>query len=221
MKVFLALLVRDLRVAVRQSSDGVMVLSFYIIAIVLFPLGLGPNPQTLASLAPGLLCVAALLAAILSLEGLFRSDFEDGSLELMAVSPNDLAIQVFAKITAHWITTGLPLILATPFLAFLLNLPMQALLTLMLAMALATPSLSLIGAVGASLTVGARRSSVLISVLVLPLYIPVLIFAVSAIDAVLLTYSPKPHLMLLGAIFAAAMPLCTITTTVALRQALE
>lgn len=221
MKVFLALLVRDLRVAVRQSSDGVMVLSFYIIAIVLFPLGLGPNPQTLASLAPGLLCVAALLAAILSLEGLFRSDFEDGSLELMALSPNDLAIQVFAKITAHWITTGLPLILATPFLAFLLNLPMQALLTLMLAMALATPSLSLIGAVGASLTVGARRSSVLISVLVLPLYIPVLIFAVSAIDAVLLTYSPKPHLMLLGAIFAAAMPLCTITTTVALRQALE
>ena len=221
MKVFLALLVRDLRVAVRQSSDGVMVLSFYIIAIVLFPLGLGPNSQTLASLAPGLLCVAALLAAILSLEGLFRSDFEDGSLELMAVSPNDLAIQVFAKITAHWITTGLPLILATPFLAFLLNLPMQALLTLMLAMALATPSLSLIGAVGASLTVGARRSSVLISVLVLPLYIPVLIFAVSAIDAVLLTYSPKPHLMLLGAIFAAAMPLCTITTTVALRQALE
>ena len=221
MKVFLALLVRDLRVAVRQSSDGVMVLSFYIIAIVLFPLGLGPNPQTLASLAPGLLCVAALLAAILSLEGLFRSDFEDGSLELMAVSPNDLAIQVFAKITAHWITTGLPLILVTPFLAFLLNLPIQALLTLMLAMALATPSLSLIGAVGASLTVGARRSSVLISVLVLPLYIPVLIFAVSAIDAVLLTHSPKPHLMLLGAIFAAAMPLCTITTTVALRQALE
>ena len=221
MKVFFALLVRDLRVAVRQSSDGVMVLSFYIIAIVLFPLGLGPNPQTLASLAPGLLCVAALLAAILSLEGLFRSDFEDGSLELMAVSPNDLAIQVFAKITAHWITTGLPLILVTPFLAFLLNLPIQALLTLMLAMALATPSLSLIGAVGASLTVGARRSSVLISVLVLPLYIPVLIFAVSAIDAVLLTYSPKPHLMLLGAIFAAAMPLCTITTTVALRQALE
>jgi len=221
MRVFIALLVRDLRLAVRQSSDGVMVLSFYIIAIVLFPLGLGPDPQTLASLAPGLLCVAALLAAILSLEGLFRSDYEDGSLELMAVSPNDLAVQVLAKITAHWITTGLPLIFATPFLAFLLNLPVQALLTLMLAMVLATPSLSLIGAVGASLTVGARRSGVLISVLVLPLYIPVLIFAVSAIDAVLLTYSPKPHLMLLGAIFVAALPLCTITSTIALRQALE
>ena len=196
-------------------------LSFYIIAIVLFPLGLGPDPQTLASLAPGLLCVAALLAAILSLEGLFRSDYEDGSLELMAVSPNDLAIQVFAKIAAHWITTGLPLILVTPFLALLLNLPVQAFLALMLAMVLATPSLSLIGAVGASLTVGARRSGVLISVLVLPLYIPVLIFAVSAIDAVLLTHSPKPHLMLLGAIFAAALPLCTIASTIALRQALE
>ncbi|MBC26975.1 MAG: heme exporter protein CcmB [Rhodospirillaceae bacterium] len=221
MSVFLALLVRDLRLAVRQSSDGVTVLSFYIIAIVLFPLGLGPDPQTLASLAPGLLCVAALLAAILSLEGLFRSDYEDGSLELMAVSPNDLAIQVFAKIAAHWITTGLPLILVTPFLALLLNLPVQAFLALMLAMVLATPSLSLIGAVGASLTVGARRSGVLISVLVLPLYIPVLIFAVSAIDAVLLTHSPKPHLMLLGAIFAAALPLCTIASTIALRQALE
>ncbi|MEE2932844.1 MAG: heme exporter protein CcmB [Pseudomonadota bacterium] len=221
MRVFLALLGRDLRLAVRQSSDGVTVLSFYIITIVLFPLGLGPTPQTLASLAPGLLCVAALLAAILSLEGLFRSDYEDGSLDLMAISPNDLAIQVFAKITAHWITTGLPLILATPFLALLLNLPIQAYFTLMLAMVLATPSLSLIGAVGASLTVGARRSGVLISVLVLPLYIPVLIFAVSAIDAALLTHSPKPHLMLLGAIFAAALPLCTIASTIALRQALE
>lgn len=221
MSAFLTLLGRDLRLALRQGSDAAMVIAFFVIAIALFPLGLGPEPQQLARIAPGLLGVTALLAAMLSLDRLFQQDYEDGSLELMVLSPHPLTVQVFAKVSAHWLTTGLPLIAVTPVLALLLNLPNDGMLVLLLAMGLATPSLSLIGAVGASLTLGARRGGVLISLLVLPLYIPVLIFAVSAVDAVLLAQSAKPHLLLLGAILAAALSLCPLATAAALRQSLD
>jgi heme exporter protein B len=221
MNGFRAILARDLRLALRQGTDATMVVAFFIIAIVLFPLGLGPEPKLLARIAPGLIGVTALLAAMLSLERLFQQDYEDGSLELFLLNSNPLTLQVCAKITAHWLTTGLPLIAATPILAVLLNLPAAALPVLLFAMLLATPSLSLLGAVGASLTLGARRGGVLISLLVLPLYIPVLIFAVSAVDAVLLAQSAKPHLLLLGAILAAALPLCPLAAAAALRQSAD
>lgn len=221
MNGFRTILVRDLRLALRQGTDAAMVVAFFIIAIVLFPLGLGPEPKLLARIAPGLIGVTALLSAMLSLERLFQQDYEDGSLELFLINPSPLALQVCAKIVAHWLTTGLPLIAATPVLAVLLNLPTEAMPVLLLAMLLATPSLSLLGAVGASLTLGARRGGVLVSLLVLPLYIPVLIFAVSAVDALLLGQSPRPHLLLLGAILAAALPLCPLAATAALRQSAD
>ncbi|HAA91844.1 MAG TPA: heme exporter protein CcmB [Rhodospirillaceae bacterium] len=221
MTAFFTILRRDLRLAIRQGSDGAMVIAFFIIAIALFPLGLGPDLKQLARIAPGLLGVTALLAAMLSLDRLFQQDYEDGSLELLVLSPHSLTLQVCAKIAAHWLTTGLPLIAIAPVLALLLNLPNEGLGILLLAMGLATPSLSLIGAVGASISLGARRGGVLISLLVLPLYIPVLIFAASAVDAVLLAQSAKPHLLLLGAVLAAAIPLCPVAAAAALRQSLD
>ena len=221
MKGFKTILVRDLRLAFRQGADAAMVVAFFIIAVVLFPLGLGPEPNLLAQIAPGLIGVTALLSAMLSLERLFQQDYEDGSLALLLINSNPLTLQVYAKIAAHWLTTGLPLIATTPVLAILLNLPSEAMSVLLLAMFLATPSLSLLGAVGASLTLGARRGGVLISLLVLPLYIPVLIFAVSAVDAVLLAQSAKSNLLLLGAILATALPLCPLAVTAALRQSAE
>jgi heme exporter protein B len=221
MKPFCTLFLRDIRLALRQGTDATMVIAFFVIAIALFPLGLGPEPQLLARIAPGLIGVTALLAAMLSLDRLFQQDYEDGSLELLVLNPNPMIVHVIAKVAAHWVTTGLPLMAATPLLAVLLNLPADAMPIFLLAMLLATPSLSLIGAVGAALSLGARRGGVLISLLVLPLYIPVLIFAVGAVDAVLLAQSARPHLLLLAAILAAAIPLCPLVTVAALRQSLD
>ncbi|MDA0654896.1 MAG: heme exporter protein CcmB [Proteobacteria bacterium] len=221
MKPFRTLFLRDIRLALRQGTDATMVIAFFVIAIALFPLGLGPEPQLLARIAPGLIGVTALLAAMLSLDRLFQQDYEDGSLELLVLNPNPMIVHVIAKVAAHWVTTGLPLMAATPLLAVLLNLPADAMPIFLLAMLLATPSLSLIGAVGAALSLGARRGGVLISLLVLPLYIPVLIFAVGAVDAVLLAQSARPHLLLLGAVLAAALPLCPLVTVAALRQSLD
>jgi heme exporter protein B len=221
MKPIRTLFQRDIRLALRQGTDATMVIAFFVIAIALFPLGLGPEPQLLARIAPGLIGVTALLAAMLSLDRLFQQDYEDGSLELLVLNPNPMIAHVIAKVAAHWVTTGLPLMAATPLLAVLLNLPADAMPIFLLAMLLATPSLSLIGAVGAALSLGARRGGVLISLLVLPLYIPVLIFAVGAVDAVLLEQSARPHLLLLGAILAAALPLCPLVTVAALRQSLD
>ena len=221
MTAFRHMLVRDLRLALRQGLDATMVVTFFVIAGALFPLGVGPEPNILARIAPGIIWVTALLAVLLSLDRLFQQDFEDGSLELLVLSPAPLELTVLAKICAHWITTGLLLIATSPLLAVLLNLPAEGFAVLLAAMALGTPSLSLIGAVGAALSLGARRGGVLMSVLVLPLYIPVLIFGVSAVDAAILGLSPRPHLLLLGAIFAAALPLAPLTAAAALRQATE
>ena len=197
-----------------------MAIVFFVLACVLFPLGVGPEPQTLTRIAPGIICVAALLAALLSLERLFEADYEDGSLEQMALSSLPLAVVVLAKVTAHWLTTGLPLIVAAPVLAILLQLDGRAYAALLAALALATPSLSLIGAVGAALVLGARRGGVLLALLILPLYIPLLIFAVAAIDAAAFGLPVRPHLLLLGGIAAAALVLAPWTAAAALRQAL-
>ena len=184
MNGFLQIVRRDLHLAMRQGMDSLMVVAFFVIAVVLFPFGVGPESNILARIAPGVIWVAALLSSMLSLERLFQADYEDGSLELLALQPVALEITVMAKVTVHWLTTGLPLIVATPLLAVLMNLPEEGFQPFLIALLLGTPTLSLIGAIGAALILGSRRGGILLSLLVLPLYIPVLIFGVSAVDAV-------------------------------------
>lgn len=221
MQGFRHMLLRDLRLAFRQGMDAFMAVTFFVIAGALFPLGVGPEPGALARIAGGVIWVNALLAVLLSLDRLFQQDFEDGALDLLVLSPVPLEVAVIAKTAAHWLTTGLPLIAASPLLAVLLNLPASGYPVLLAAMALGTPSLSLIGAIGAALSLGARRGGVLMSLLVLPLYIPVLIFGVAAVDAATMGLSAQPHLMFLGAILAAALPLAPWAAAAALRQAVE
>lgn len=212
---------RDLRLALRQGSDAAIAVMFFVLCVVLFPFGVGPEPNILARIAAGVIWVAALLASLLSLERLFQTDYEDGSLELMALGGLPLELVVLAKTAAHWLVTGLPLLVAAPLLAVLLNMERGGFGALELTLLLGTPALSLIGGIGAALTLGARRGGVLISLLILPLYIPVLIFGAGAIDAVLTGLSPRPHLLILSALLVAALPLAPIASAAALRQALE
>lgn len=221
MNAFFSLLRRDLQLAQRQGLDSLMVVMFFVIAVVLFPFGVGPEPAILARISAGVIWVAALLAAMLSLERIFLTDYEDGSLELLALEPMALELTVAAKVVAHWLTTGLPLIATAPLLAVLLNMDSQGFVVLIAALALGTPSLSLIGAIGAALVLGSRRGGVLLSLLVLPLYIPVLVFGVSAVDAALGGFSTKPHLLILGGLLLAALPLCPLAGAGAIRQALR
>lgn len=221
MSAFFTLVRRDLSLSFRQGLDSMMVVTFFIIAVVLFPFGVGPEPNTLARIAPGTIWVAALLASMLSLERLFQTDYEDGSLELLSLAPVPLEITVLAKVTSHWLTTGLPLIVTAPLLAVLMQLPAEGYRVMIGALVLGTPALSLIGAVGAALILGSRRGGVLLSLLVLPLYIPVLIFGVSAIDAAIVDMAVRPHLLILGAMFVGALALTPWASAAALRQALE
>ncbi|MEE8350933.1 MAG: heme exporter protein CcmB [Rhodospirillales bacterium] len=221
MNAFRLILARDLHLAMRQGMDSLMVVMFFVIAVVLFPFGVGPESNILARIAPGVIWVAALLASMLSLERLFQTEYEDGSLELLALQPVALEITVMAKVVAHWLTTGLPLIVAAPLLAVLMNLPDEGFIILIVALVLGTPTLSLIGAIGAALILGSRRGGILLSLLVLPLYIPVLIFGVSAVDVVINGFEAKAQLLILGGIFLAALPLCPWVGAAALRQALD
>jgi heme exporter protein B len=212
---------RDLRLALRQSSDSVMVVTFFVLTVVLFPFGIGPEANILERTAAGVLWVTALLASMLSLDRLFQADYDDGSLELLALMPVPLEVTVLAKVAAHWLTTGLPLLIAAPVLAVLLHLDAAGFGTLMLSMLLGTPTLSLIGAMGAALVLGARRGGVLLSLLVLPLYVPVLIFGVGAIDAAVQGLDASAQLLILGALLLAALALAPWAAAAALRQALE
>ncbi len=221
MKRFLAIVQRDLRLALRQGSDSVMVVTFFVLTVVLFPLGIGPDPAILERIAAGIVWVTALLASMLSLDRLFQADYEDGSLELLVLTPTPLEVVVLAKITAHWLTTGLPLLIASPLLAVLLQMNGEGFATLLLSMLIGTPILSLIGAIGAALVLGARRGGVLLSLLILPLYVPVLIFGVGAIDAAIHGLEIRPHLLILGGLLAGCLPLAPLATAAALRQALE
>lgn len=221
MNGFGLLVARDLRLAWRQGGDAAMVMAFFVLTVILFPFGVGPEPELLQRIAPGVVWVTALLAALLSLERLFLADYEDGSLEALALMPLPLEAQVVAKCLAHWLVTGLPLTVLAPLLALLLHLEVHAYPALIAGMALGTPTLSLIGAIGAALTLGARRGGVLLSLLVLPLYIPVLIFGVAACDAAATGLSPRPHLLLLGALLVLALPLAPFAAAAGLRQALE
>jgi heme exporter protein B len=218
---FAALLTRDLRLAFRQGGDVANVVAFFALAVILFPFGVGPDPDLLARIAAGVLWVTALLAALLSLERLFDADFQDGSLEALSLMPVPLEIQVLAKCVAHWLTTGLPLTIIAPLLALVLHFDAAGYPALIAALLLGTPVLSLIGAIGAALTLGARRAGVLLSLLVLPLYIPVLIFGVAASEAAALGLESRPHLLLLAALFTASLALAPWAAAAALRQALE
>ncbi|KAF0222187.1 MAG: heme exporter protein [Rhodospirillaceae bacterium] len=212
---------RDLRLALRQGSDSLMVVTFFVLTVVLFPFGIGPEAGILERVAAGVLWVTALLASMLSLDRLFQTDYEDGSLELLVLTPTSLMVVVLAKVLAHWLTTGLPLLAAAPILAVLLHMNADGFAILLLTMLIGTPVLSLIGAIGAALVLGARRGGVLVSLLILPLYVPVLIFGVGAIDAAVQGRSAEPHLLILGALLAACLPLAPWATAAALRQALE
>jgi len=220
-RCFLRIVGRDVRLALRQRADASLAILFFVLTAALFPFGVGPEPNLLARMAPGIIWVSALLAVLLSLERLFLADYEDGSLELLVLAPQPLELTVLAKALAHWLTTGLPLIAAAPLLAVFYNMDLAGLPMLLLAMALGTPSLSLIGAVGAALTLGARRGGVLIPLLVLPLNVPVLIFGVLALDAALAGLNARPHMMFLGAIFLVFVVVTPLAGAAALRQAVE
>ena len=221
MSALAAILRRDLRLAWRSPGDSATVVLFFVLTVVLFPFGVGPAAEILSRIATGVIWVMALLASLLSLDRLFREDSEDGSLDLLALSPAPLELLVLGKVIAHWLITGVPLIVASPLLALFMQLPAEAYPTLLLALLLGTPTLSLIGAIGAGLTLGARRGGVLIALLVLPLYIPVLIFGVAAVDAAAGGLAVRPHLLLLGGLLALFLPVSPVATAAALRQALE
>jgi heme exporter protein B len=220
-QAFLFLLRRDLTLAFRNRAEFANPLLFFILVITLFPLALGAEPELLRRIAPGVIWVAALLAAMLSLDNIFRSDFDDGSLEQLLLSAHPMSVLVLAKVSAHWLVTGLPLLVVSPLLAEMLGMPASAQGVLILTVLLGTPILSLLGSIGVALTVGLRKGGIILSLLVLPLYIPVLIFASSAIAgaAVGLDVSAQIY-MLLAFLFltASASPMATAA---ALRMSLS
>lgn len=216
-RAFLGVLRRDLLLAVRGRAELALPLLFYLLVATLVPLAVSPDAATLAGLAPGIIWVAALLATLLSLDRLFRSDFEDGSLDLLLLSPAPLPLLVCAKVLAHWLVTGLPLLLVSPLLALVLALPDRALGTLAATLALGTPVLSLLGAVGVALTVGVRRGGGLLALLVLPLYVPVLVFGANAVSAAGDGLPVTGQLYMLGAFLALAASLAPLAAAGALR----
>lgn len=217
----IALLSRDLSLAWRRRGDALNPLLFAIIVVALFPFALGPEADTLARIAAGTIFVAVLLAGLLALDSLFRSDLEDGSLEQLVLSPHPLALLLACKIAIHWFTTALPLIVVAPLLAQLLHMPQQVLPVLIDALALATPLLSLIGAVCVALTVGMRRSGMLLTLLVLPLIVPVLIFGAGACNAAQLGLPYAAPLLWLGAWLVLALVLAPLAAAAALKISLN
>ena len=211
---------RDLRLALRRKGDVAQVLVFFVIVASLFPLGTGAEPNQLRAMGPGVVWVAALLAALLSLNRLFAADYADGSLEQMLIAAHPLAVTVVGKTVAHWLTTGLPLTVLAPLLGLQYGLPPAALGALAASLALGTPVLSLIGAVGVALTVGLRRGGMILSLLVLPLYVPLLIFAASAVDTAAAGLPVTAHLSLISALLVLALSLSPVATAAALRISL-
>lgn len=222
MKAALALLARDVRLAWREGGAIGTALGFYLVVIVITPLGLGPDPNLLARIAPSMLWVALLLAALLSADRIFHNDYEDGALDVLTTGPLPLPLVAAIKSLAHWLTTGVPLALLVPLLGLLLNLPLAASPLLVLAMLVGTPAVSFIAAIGASLTLGLRRSGLLLALLVLPFYVPVLIFGVATASAAITgPASPWPPLLMLCALSLAAIVLAPIAAAAALRTALR
>ncbi|ADI28826.1 heme exporter protein CcmB [Methylotenera versatilis] len=218
---WMTVLKRDLLLAFRRRSDVATTLFFFLIVSSLFPLGIGPEPAVLSSIAPGVLWVAALLAGMLSLTRLFAADFTDGSLEQMLLAPQPLTLLVTAKVLAHWLVCGLPVVVLAPLIGLQYTLPNDSLFVLIISLLLGTPALSLIGAIGAALTLGVRGSGLLVALLVLPLYIPVLIFGAGAVAASQHGMSAQAHLSLLAACSLLALVLAPLATAAALRISVE
>ena len=214
---FWGALKRDLLLSYRRKSDLVNPLIFFLMVATLFPLGVSPDPVFLAEVAPGVVWVAALLATLLSMDSLFRSDFEDGTLEQMLLSPQPLYMVVLAKVLAHWMLTGLPLTLLAPLLGVMLFLPADGMSGLVISLLLGTPTLSLVGAIGAALTVGLRKGGVLISLLVLPLYIPVLIFGSAAVQGAVTGLPLGGYFAILGAMLSLGLVMAPLAIGAALR----
>jgi heme exporter protein B len=221
MSATVAVLARDLRVAMRRAGEVLTPPLFFIIVATMVPLGLEPEPELLARVAPGILWTGALLASLLGLERLFASDFDDGSLEQLVLARDPLALLVLGKVAAHWLLTGLPLLLVAPLCAELLALPQSALPTLLLGLAFGTPTLALLGALGAALTVGARRSALLLPLLVLPLAVPLLIFGARAVDLAAAGEDPTGPLLLVASLALFTLSLAPAAIAAALRISLE
>lgn len=219
--MFLWVIQRDLLLAMRRRFDILTTLFFFVIVVSLFPLGIGPEINILRTVAPGVVWVAALLASMLSLGRIFSNDYLDGTLEQMLISPQSLSLLVLGKALAHWLITGIPLILISPLLGIQYNLPLDAILILALSLLLGTPILSLIGAIGAALTLGLRGGGMLVSLLVLPLYIPVLVFGSGAVEASAGGLGAGAHLSLLGAFLLIALVITPWATASALRISME
>ena len=217
----LAILSRELRLSLRHGADTLGALLFFLLAATLFPLAVGPAPETLGRIAPGIVWVCALMAALLPLDRLFGADLEDGSLDQLLLSGLPAAAVAAAKAAAHWLVSGLPLLLAAAPLAVMLRMPSEAIPALLAGLLPGTLLLSLLGTTGAAIVLGARRGGVLLPLLVLPLTTPVLIFGVAAADAASGGLSAQPHLLLLAAMLAAALPLCPLAAGAALRGAAE
>ncbi len=215
------LLRRDLQIALRRKGDVLNVLMFFVVVASLFPLGVGPEPNQLRAMAAGVVWIAALLAALLSLPRVFAADHADGTLEQMLASPQPLAVVVLAKIAAHWLTTGLPLAIAAPLIGLQYDLPAEALAILLASLLIGTPVLSLLGAAGAALTLGVRGGGALLGLLVLPLFVPVLVFGAGAVTASLTGINPAAHLSLLGAFLAVSSLIGPWAACAALRVALD
>lgn len=221
LNVFRTILVRDLMLAMRRKTDILSALFFFIIVISLFPLGVGVDKNMLIKIAPGIAWVAALLASMLALERLFSSDYEDGTLEQMLIAPQPLSVIVLAKVVAHWLLTGLPLVLIVPLVGLQYHLSNDAVLVMMFALLLGTPILSLLGAIGAALTLGVRGGGILISLLILPLYIPVLVYGSGAVSASMMAGESQAYLLLLGAFLILTLLFSPLATAAALRISSE
>jgi len=217
MSAMKALVRRDLMIALRERGDMFQPVLFFIIVVSLFPLSVTPDKTLLMQAGPGIIWVAALLATLLALDGIFRPDHEDGTLEQLVLSPHPLSLLVLAKTLAHWLVTGLPLILISPLLGMLMQLSGDAIIVLSGALILGTPALSLIGAVGVGLTVGIRKSGVLLSLVILPLYVPVLIFGAGAVQATMISIDPQPHLLLLASFSLFSLAVCPLASATALK----
>ncbi len=216
-----SVIARDLRIAMRRRADVMTSLIFFVIVVSLFPLGIGADPVLLRTLGPGVVWVAALLACMLALARLFANDHADGTLEQMVLAPQPLSMLVLAKTAAHWLTTGLPLVIIAPLLGLQFNLDAEALLILLASLLLGTPTLSLIGGIGAALTLGLRGGGALLALLVLPLYIPVLIFGAGAVEATAAALGAGAHLSILGALLLGTLVFAPWATALALRIAIE
>ena len=212
---------RDLLIAFRKRSDIVNPLLFFVIVAIIMPMGLSPEPKTLSVLAPGLIWVIALLAMLLSVDGLFRSDYEDGALEQLILSSQPLYFIVLIKILVHWLTTGLPLTLMAPLLGLLLFLPTEGFLPMVLSLLMGTANLSLVGAIGAALTVSLRTGGILLSLIIIPFYIPVLVFGVAAIVSAIGGDSTEVPMAALGALLAIAIALAPLAISAALKMSIQ